>query len=143
MQDIEFKTEHGHYLIHLDEMFPCSKDKFKKVMKLVKWDWESYDTNKEIINQHFRSQIEENEAKMKALANRYFIYKQNFVDTNNIIETGRFPNGVPITKTELKDFKDKAKHYKVVYSSAEVQARQCKRLVERYKEHLETLEGME
>lgn len=143
MQDIEFKTERGHYLIHLDEMFPCSKDRFKRVMKLVMWDLSSCDTNKEIINQHFRLKIEENETNMKALANRYFIYKQEFVDTNRIIESGKHPNGIPITKTELKDFKERAKHYKIVYSSAEVQARQCKRLVERYKEHLEMLEGME
>ena len=43
---------------------------------------------------------------------------------------------------EVKNLKERSKSCKALWQSAEINAKRCKRLKERYEKHLQMLEGM-
>lgn len=51
------RWETGHMNIILDTFFPCSMDRFKKLLKVVDLDWEHADTLKEKLKVYFQEQI--------------------------------------------------------------------------------------
>lgn len=139
-QDIKFKTEGGNMLIHLHGMFPCSKEKFKKVLKLVKWDYETKDENIKIMKDWLMSEAHYCDEQMKKCANSYFKFHQEWSDCKSHIESGKWSNGVPMTAADLKEEKTKMKHYKEQFTEFEISARENKRKCEQYTNFLVIIE---
>ena len=55
--DILFKTPNGHMQIYCDSMFPCDERRFKKIVNLMLWDYESRDDNIKNLRQFFEDGI--------------------------------------------------------------------------------------
>lgn len=131
-QDIKFKTERGSMLIHLDGMFPCTKEKFRKLLKYMKEDVESFDENIEIMKNWLLSEAHYCDEKMKKSASSYFKFHQEWSDCKAHIDSGKWSNGVVMSAAELKEEKAKMKHYKEQFTEFEIEARGCKRKCEQY-----------
>ena len=54
---LSIRWDTGHMDILLDAFFPCSMDKFKKLLKVIDLDWEHADTLKETLKVYFQEQI--------------------------------------------------------------------------------------
>lgn len=110
MTNIRIRTEHGHMVIYADQFFPCSLKKFSQLLKIIKQF--SYLNNvheiAEQMNQYFTEQIQENETIKTGYAEMYSYKMREQAEYRDILEAGKHPNGIPLTKEELKHFKKKA-----------------------------------
>lgn len=136
------KTENGHMNINVENFFPCSISQFRKLFKII--NQFSYMNNvQEITEQleaHFTEQISTLNARRKGESAGYWNRHQQYVDYGNIIESGKHPNGVRLTKEELKEFKKKYREAKSWAHSFEMGFKQYTRQMEAYKKTLELLE---
>lgn len=141
--DIKFKTPNGYMQIYCDAMFPCDKRRFKKIIHLVMWDYESRDENIEILRNFFTDGIKTNDALIPDYVKTYFDKHQEWSDVERILADRKYPNGLPVrTDLEMKNLKERSKSCKMLWQTAENNATRCKRLKGRYEEHLQMLEGM-
>ena len=141
--DILFKTPNGHMQIYCDSMFPCDKRRFKKIINLMLWDYESRDDNIKNLRQFFEDSIKTNDDLIPSYVKTYFDKHQEWSDTERILSDRKYPNGLPVkTDLEVKNLKERSKSCKALWQTAEINAKRCKRLKERYEEHLQMLEGM-
>lgn len=142
MKNIYIKTEHGHMTIYADQFFPCGISHFRKLFKIIKQF--SYINNvqeiTEQLKQHFIEQIESLDARRKREAAKYWEHRQHYVDYGNIIESGKHPNGVKLTKEELKEFKAKYRDAKNWAHCFEMDFKRSTKQLEAYKKNLELLE---
>lgn len=142
MKNIYIKTEHGHMTIYADQFFPCGQKQFKKLLSIIKEF--SYLNNvqeiNELLKEHFTERISSLDARRKGESAGYWNRRQQYVDYGNIIESGKHPNGVKLTKEELKDFKEKYRTAKSWAHSFEVDFKRSTRQLEAYKKNLELLE---
>lgn len=95
--------------INIDNFFPCSQARFNKLFKIVRqFSWlNDVQAIAEQLNQHFTEQIQDNEITKAGYAKRHFRQMQAHADYRDMVESGKHPNGIPLTKEELKDFKKK------------------------------------
>ena len=93
--------------INIDNFFPCSQARFNKLFKIVRqFSWlNDVQAIAEQLNQHFTEQIQDNEITKAGYAKRHFRQMQAHADYRDMVESGKHPNGIPLTKEELKDFK--------------------------------------
>lgn len=54
---LSIRWDTGHMDILLDPFFPCSVDRFKKLLKVIDLDWEHADTLKGTLKVYFQEQI--------------------------------------------------------------------------------------
>lgn len=143
-REMNFKTPHGHMRIFIDTMFPCDQVRFKKIIKLVKGDFESSDQNLQLLHDYFTTQIDVCEFNRKEAVKRYFDKRQELADVERIIEDQKYPNGLPVrTKLEMDNLKERRKNVKAAYMDAESDIRRSKTLKDKYERHLKVLEGMD
>lgn len=55
--DLYIKWETGCMNIHMDFFFPCSQQRFKKLLKVVALDWQHEDELKETLKVYFQNRI--------------------------------------------------------------------------------------
>lgn len=67
---LSIRWDTGHMDILLDPFFPCSMDKFKKLLKVIDLDWEHADTLKETLKVYFQEQISAKKNTWKRLTTR-------------------------------------------------------------------------
>lgn len=67
---LSIRWDTGHMDILLDPFFPCSMDKFKKLLKVIDLDWEHADTLKETLKVYFQEQISAKKNTWKRLKTR-------------------------------------------------------------------------
>ena len=141
MNIIHIKTENGHMNINTD-FFPCNERQFRKLFRIIKQF--SYLNNvheiTELLKQHFTERISSLDARRKGESAGYLNRRQQCVDYGNIIESGKHPNGVELTKEELKDFKEKYRTAKSWAHSFEMDFKRSTKQLEEYKKNLELLE---
>lgn len=96
--------------INIDNFFPCSQARFNKLFKIVRqFSWlNDVQAIAEQLNQHFTEQIQDNEITKAGYAKRHFRQMQAHADYRDMVESGKHPNGIPLSKEELKHFKEKA-----------------------------------
>lgn len=94
----------GSIAIVMDEFFPCSKTKIKKLLKLVNFSDCSQDLVKQIEG-FLSSQLLKFKSQAKQYSNDYLSHHQNVTDLSEIIESGRYPNGVQVRPNELRGLK--------------------------------------
>lgn len=111
MEDLYIKWETGYMNIHMDFFFPCSQQRFKKLLKVIALDWQHEDELKETLKVYFQNRISDLvELRKENGKKKYFDFKQKAADTQRMIQSRKHPNGVSLSKEELKqaraDLKD-------------------------------------
>ncbi len=110
MEDLYIKWETGYMNIHMDFFFPCSQQRFKKLLKVIALDWQHEDELKETLKVYFQNRISDLVELRKENGKKYFDFKQKEADTQRMIQSRKHPNGVSLSKEELKqaraDLKD-------------------------------------
>lgn len=104
----------GQMQINLDAFFPCTQSALKKLLVIM--DLEEY-TKKQNIREciaFIKEKIEIMEADKKAFAKEFQRHHQVMSDVTDEIESGRNAVGLPLTKEQAKENKDKLKAAKAI-----------------------------
>ena len=141
MDNLYIEWETGHMNIHMDFFFPCSIQRFKKLLKIIELDWqhEEEEELKEKLKVHFQNRISALMDLWKENSRKYYDFKQKAADTTSLIESRKHPNGLPVSKDELKQAKIDLKEYTVAYKKALADAKRNKRFKEQFEKYLESL----
>lgn len=57
MDDLHITYDNGQMTIHLNQFFPCEQARFKKLLKIIKLDWEHEAELKEKLKVYFQNRI--------------------------------------------------------------------------------------
>lgn len=139
MDDLCIQWETGHMIIHMDSFFPCGIQKFKKVLKVIELDWRHEKELKEILKVNFQNRIPALVELWKENSKKYYDFKQKEADTTRLIEIRKYPNGLPISKDELKQTKADLRKYKAAWKKALTDAKSNKHFKEQIERYLELL----
>lgn len=145
MNTIKIKTENGSMTINIDNFFPCSQARFNKLFKIVRqFLWlNDVQTITEQLNQNFTDRIWELDDLRKAYVKRYFEKMQEHAEYRDIVESRKHPNGIPLTKEELKDFKKKQSGAMSSARSCSAETKKKEREITALKKNLEMLGSLE
>lgn len=116
--DLYIKWETGYMNIHMDFFFPCSQQRFKKLLKVIALDWQHEDELKETLKVYFQNRIADLVELRKENGKKYFDFKQKAADTQRMIQSRKRPNGVSLSKEELKQARADLKEYTSSYKKA-------------------------
>lgn len=116
--DLYIKWETGYMNIHMDFFFPCSQQRFKKLLKVIALDWQHEDELKETLKVYFQNRIADLVELRKENGKKYFDFKQKAADTQRMIQSRKHPNGVSISNEELKQARADLKEYTSSYKKA-------------------------
>lgn len=139
MDDLYIKWETGKMVIHLDNFFPTSQARLKKLIKIIRLDWQHSDELIEKLKVYFQEKISENEAGFQLYGKKYLDFNQRAADTGRMVESKKRPNGVPLSKEELKSEKERLKDYRGWEKDYLRKAKKCQQEKKKYLEHLEYL----
>jgi hypothetical protein len=145
MKEIKIKTENGSMTVYIDNFFPCSQARFNKLFKIARqFSWlNNIQTIAEQLNQNFTERIRDNEDAKSGYTKLYFREMQKHADFRDMVESGKHPNGIPLTKEELKEYKKKQSS---AISSAREYLREQKKIereITALKKNLEMLGSLE
>lgn len=115
MNDLYIEWETGHMNIHMDFFFPCNIQRFKKLLKIIELDWQHEEELKEKLKVHFQNRISALVNLWKENSRKYYDFKQKAADTTSLIASRKHPNGLPVSKDELKQAKTDLKEYTAAY----------------------------
>lgn len=139
MDDLHIKWETGRMVIHLENFFPTSQARLKKLVKIIRLDWQHSDELIEKLKVYFQEKIPESEAEFQRCGKKYMDFKQRVADTGRMVQSKKRPNGVPLTKEELKAEKERLKDYREWEKDYLRQAKKHQQEKKQYLEHLEYL----
>ncbi len=142
METMHIKTGNGSMTINVCNFFPCGARQFQKLFKIL-MEFSYLNNVQEISEQlavHFREQIGELEARQKKCSANYLASRQQYVDYNYIVESGKHPNGIGLRKEELKEFKEKRRMAKSRAAGFENDFKRYGKQLEAYKKNLNALE---
>lgn len=140
-KDMYIKTDNGNMVIHIDEFFPCDKARFRKLFRIIKQFSHLNNVHKitEQLKEHFTEQINILDVKRKEESAGYWRWRQRYAAFDDIIYSGKFPNGVKLTKEQLKAVKANYKDAKGWAHTYEMNFKRYTRQLEAYKKNLELL----
>lgn len=136
---ITYNNGRGEMLIHMDYFFPCSQARFKKLLKIIALDWQHEAELKEKLKVHFQNRIADLVELWKGNSRKYYDSKQKDADTARLIESRKHPNGLPVSKDELKQAKADLKEYRESWKKALADAKRNKKFKEQFEQYLELL----
>lgn len=99
--DLYIKWETGYMNIHMDFFFPCSQQRFKKLLKVIALDWQHEDELKETLKVYFQNRIADLVELRKENGKKHFDLKEQIVEKQRIINSRTRTNGSKMTKEEL------------------------------------------
>lgn len=99
---LSIRWDTGSMDIRMDSFFPCSIDRFKKLLKVIDLDWKNCDTLKETLKVYFQQKIHALKEQRVQLAAEYANQKQAVSDLETLVKTRKKPVGVYLTKPELQ-----------------------------------------
>ena len=140
--DLYIKWETGEMVIHMDNFFPTSQASLKKLVKIIRLDWQHSDELIEKLKVYFQEKIPEREANFQIYGKKYMEFKQRAADVERMVKNKKRPNGVPLSKDELKTEKERLKNYSEWERDYLRQAKKNQKEKERYSEHLEYLKSI-
>lgn len=88
---------------------------------------------------YFQEKIPESEAEFQRCGKKYMDFKQRVADTGRMVQSKKRPNGVPLTKEELKAEKERLKDYREWEKDYLRQTKKHQQEKKQYLEHLEYL----
>jgi len=139
MEDLYIKWDTGYMNIHMNFFFPCSQEHFKKLLKIIALDWRHEAELKEKLKSHFQNRIVFLTKQWEENGRKYYENKQKAADTTILIKEQSHPNGLPVSKDELKRAKADLKVYKAAYKKALSGAKANKRSKEQFEKYLKLL----
>lgn len=128
--------------IHMDFFFPCSQQRFKKLLKVIALDWQHEDELKETLKVYFQNRIADLVELRKENGKKYFDFKQKAADTQRMIQSRKHPNGVSLSKEELKQARADLQEYTFSYKKALSDANSNLKFKEKIEKHLELLKSI-
>lgn len=140
--DLYIKWETGYMNIHMDFFFPCSQQRFKKLLKVIALDWQHEDELKETLKVYFQNRIADLVELRKENGKKYFDFKQKAADTQQMIQSRKHPNGVSLSKEELKQARVDLQEYTFSYKKALSDANSNLKFKEKIEKHLEFLKSI-
>lgn len=140
--DLYTKWETGYMNIHMDFFFPCSQQRFKKLLKVIALDWQHEDELKETLKVYFQNRIADLVELRKENGKKYFDFKQKAADTQRMIQSRKHPNGVSLSKEELKQARADLQEYTFSYKKALSDANSNLKFKEKIEKHLEFLKSI-
>lgn len=140
--DLYIKWETGYMNIHMDFFFPCSQQRFKKLLKVVALDWQHEDELKETLKVYFQNRIADLVELRKENGKKYFDLKQKAADTQRMIQSRKHPNGVSLSKEELEQARADLQEYTFSYKKALSDANSNLKFKEKIEKHLEFLKSI-
>lgn len=140
--DLYIKCETGYMNIHMDFFFPCSQQRFKKLLKVIALDWQHEDELKETLKVYFQNRIADLVELRKENGKKYFDFKQKAADTQRMIQSRKHPNGVSLSKEELKQARVDLQEYTFSYKKALSDANSNLKFKEKIEKHLEFLKSI-
>lgn len=140
--DLYIKWETGYMNIHMDFFFPCSQQRFKKLLKVIALDWQHEDELKETLKVYFQNRIADLVELRKENGKKYFNFKQKAADTQRMIQSRKHPNGVSLSKEELKQARADLQEYTFSYKKALSDANSNLKFKEKIEKHLEFLKSI-
>lgn len=54
---ITYNDGHGQMTIHMNFFFPCSQERFKKLLKIIDLDWQHKEQHIENLKVHFQKEL--------------------------------------------------------------------------------------
>lgn len=140
--DLYIKWETGYMNIHMDFFFPCSQQRFKKLLKVVALDWQHEDELKETLKVYFQNRIADLVELRKENGKKYFDLKQKAADTQRMIQSRKHPNGASLSKEELEQARADLQEYTFSYKKALSDANSNLKFKEKIEKHLEFLKSI-
>lgn len=140
--DLYIKWETGYMNIHMDFFFPCSQQRFKKLLKVIALDWQHEDELKETLKVYFQNRIADLVELRKENGKKYFDFKQKAADTQRMIQSRKHPNGVSLSKEELKQARADLQEYTFSYKKALSDANSNLKFKKKIEKHLEFLKSI-
>lgn len=140
--DLYIKWETGYMNIHMDFFFPCSQQRFKKLLKVIALDWQHEDELKETLKVYFQNRLADLVELRKENGKKYFDFKQKAADTQRMIQSRKHPNGVSLSKEELKQARADLQEYTFSYKKALSDANSNLKFKEKIEKHLEFLKSI-
>ena len=140
--DLYIKWETGYMNIHMDFFFPCSQQRFKKLLKVIALDWQHEDELKETLKVYFQNRIADLVELRKENGKKDFDFKQKAADTQRMIQSRKHPNGVSLSKEELKQARADLQEYTFSYKKALSDANSNLKFKEKIEKHLEFLKSI-
>lgn len=135
-----YKNGRGKMTLDLDKFFPCSQKSFKNLLGAIGLaDYiEREQANKE-LKVYFQKQLDGFSDLKKGTAKKYSDFKQKDSDIGKMMSSGKFPNGLPITKDEFSELKAEQKEYRKEWKQALSLHKKYVRLEKQFTKYLEIL----
>jgi len=137
MNDLYIRWNTGEMLIHLDNFFPTSQVQLRKLLKVIELDWEHETELKEKLKVYFQNKKPECEALFKEHGKKYLDTRQKIADATRLIEDQKHPNGLPVSKDELKQAKEDLKKHRAAEKSLLCSTKRYKREAEQFSKYLD------
>ena len=102
MDVLKINYPEGCMEIRVDGFFPCSQEKLKKLIRLMKWT--DKDEIKDLVDT-LQEMYDDCALFREASAKLFHEYHQKMVEHQQMISEGKHPNGIPLTKAELAEMK--------------------------------------
>ena len=139
MEELRIKYDRGKMVVILNNFFPTSRTRLKKLLKVIDLDYEHRDELIEHLKQFFSEQIPVYKAEFESNGQKYLKYKQLSADTGRMVKSKKRPSGVRLSDEELKQEKERLKTYKEAAKKYLSAAKKFQRDQKQYQELLEYL----
>lgn len=145
MNTMHIKTKNGYIDIYIDQFFPCSQARFRFLFKTIReFIWlNNVQEMTEQLKENFTNRISTMEIQKKIASTQYFAYMQEHADYRAMVESKKHPNGLPLTKEELKEFREKASAAKRTANVYHSNFNENERKITALKKNLEMLNSLE
>lgn len=139
MEELRIKYDRGKMVVILDNFFPTSMARLKKLLKVIDLDYEHSDELIEQLKQFFSEQIPVYKAEFESNGRKYLGYQQLSADTGRMVKSKKRPSGVRLSDEELKQEKERLNTYKEAAKKYLGAAKKFQRGHKQYTELLEYL----
>lgn len=139
MEELRIKYDRGKMVVILDNFFPTSRTRLKKLLKVIDLDYEHSDELIEQLKQFFSEQIPVYKAEFESNGRKYLEYQQLSADTGRMVKSKKRPSGVRLSDEELKQEKERLNTYKEAAKKYLGAAKKFQRGHKQYSELLEYL----
>lgn len=139
MEELRIKYDRGKMVVILNNFFPTSRTRLKKLLKVIDLDYEHRDELIEQLKQFFSEQIPVYKAEFESNGRKYLEYQQLSADTGRMVKSKKRPSGVRLSDEELKQEKERLNTYKEAAKKYLGAAKKFQRGHKQYTELLEYL----
>lgn len=131
----------GNMTINCENFFPVTQNKMKVLLKTIDLDWEHKDDIlKQMLN--FLQELEHSCLQKQADIKETFGHEhQKMCDLQHLVDDGRKPNGLPVSKVELKTARAELKEQKKVVREMQEEFKVLQKKVQKVKVNQEFVKG--